>query len=83
MKFGKQFEFHKIPEWAEYYLDYSELKRLLKEVLNSYRKGKFPYYIFKSKKNKFYKKEFKENLLGKLNQMIRLFHMVNLTKICL
>jgi SPX domain protein involved in polyphosphate accumulation len=57
MKFGKQFEFHKIPEWAEYYLDYSELKRLLKEVFNSYTKGKSHYYIFNNKKRTIFTKK--------------------------
>ena len=31
MKFGKQFDFHKIPEWSEYYLDYRLLKKILKQ----------------------------------------------------
>ena len=30
MKFGKQFEFYKIPEWSEYYLDYNGIKTILK-----------------------------------------------------
>lgn len=30
MKFGKQYDFHKIPEWAEHYFDYNSLKKLLK-----------------------------------------------------
>ena len=30
MKFGKQFDFYKIPEWAEYYFDYRTLKKLIK-----------------------------------------------------
>jgi SPX domain protein involved in polyphosphate accumulation len=32
MKFGSQFDFHKIPEWSEYYLDYEYLKRVLKSL---------------------------------------------------
>lgn len=30
MKFGKQFEFYKIPEWSEYYLDYNGIKTVIK-----------------------------------------------------
>ena len=30
MKFGKQFEFYKIPEWSEFYFDYSGIKTVLK-----------------------------------------------------
>ena len=40
MKFGKQFEYHKIPEWSEYYLDYTELKLILKDFQIKYRRGK-------------------------------------------
>ena len=40
MKFGKQFEFYKIPEWSEYYLDYLELKIILK-ILDNRKKRKF------------------------------------------
>jgi SPX domain protein involved in polyphosphate accumulation len=29
MKFGQQFEFHKIPEWYDQYLDYRKLKALI------------------------------------------------------
>ena len=29
MKFGKQFEFYKIPEWSEYYFDYEGIKTVL------------------------------------------------------
>ena len=29
MKFGNQFEFHKIPEWYEEYLDFNSLQTLL------------------------------------------------------
>ena len=46
MKFGKQFEFHKIPEWSDNYLDYLELKLLLKEIKISSRKGKIDFLIF-------------------------------------
>ena len=30
MKFGKQFEFYKIPEWSEYYFDYDGIKTVIK-----------------------------------------------------
>jgi SPX domain protein involved in polyphosphate accumulation len=29
MKFGKQFEFHKIPEWYTDYFDYQKFKKLI------------------------------------------------------
>ena len=29
MKFGKQFEFYKIPEWYEYYYDYKTIRYVL------------------------------------------------------
>ncbi len=31
MKFGQQFEFHKIPEWYTEYIDYLRMKSLAKE----------------------------------------------------
>lgn len=31
MKFGVQFEFHKIPEWYSEYLDYRRFKGLIKK----------------------------------------------------
>ena len=30
MKFGKQFEYYKIPEWSEFYLDYDGIKTIIK-----------------------------------------------------
>lgn len=30
MKFGQQFEYHKIPEWYSEYLDYKRFKKLIK-----------------------------------------------------
>ena len=30
MKFGKQFDLYKIPEWFEYYFDYEGIKLMLK-----------------------------------------------------
>ena len=33
MKFGQQFNFHKIPEWSEYYFDYKALKKFIKEII--------------------------------------------------
>ena len=38
MKFGKQLEFYKIPEWYENYFDYNGLKTVLKFLDN--RPGK-------------------------------------------
>ena len=37
MKFGKQYDFHKIPEWSEFYLDYTELKNILKKYKSVHR----------------------------------------------
>lgn len=31
MKFGIQFEFHKIPEWYTEYLDYLKFKKMIKD----------------------------------------------------
>jgi hypothetical protein len=31
MNFGKQFEYHKIPEWYDEYLDYDNLTKLIEE----------------------------------------------------
>ena len=31
MKFGAQFEFHKIPEWYDSYMDYELLKTMIEE----------------------------------------------------
>jgi hypothetical protein len=42
MKFGKQYDFHKIPEWSENYLDYEYLKSLLKEISKQFKEGKYP-----------------------------------------
>ena len=39
MKFGKQFEFYKIPEWSEFYFDYSGIKTVIK-FLDPRRKKK-------------------------------------------
>lgn len=38
MKFGKEFESQKVPQWQEAYMDYSGLKAVLKDVLDT-RKG--------------------------------------------
>lgn len=35
MKFGQQFEFHKIPEWYNMYLDYDLLCRYISEFKDS------------------------------------------------
>ena len=50
MKFGQQFEFHKIPEWYNAYLDYESLKRMIEKVKKKQKKGKLVkllgYYAF-------------------------------------
>ena len=33
MKFGQQFNFHKIPEWSQYYFDYKALEIFIKEII--------------------------------------------------
>jgi hypothetical protein len=38
MKFGRQFDFHKIPEWSEFYFDYKALKKELKRIQQIRRK---------------------------------------------
>jgi len=40
MKFGKQFELYKIPEWFEYYFDYKGIKFVLKFLDNRIEKTK-------------------------------------------
>ena len=54
MKFGQQFEFHKIPEWYMNYLDYEKLKKMI-EDFKAKRKGgeymKLPgFYAFTKQK---------------------------------
>ncbi len=39
MKFGQQFEFHKIPEWFEDYLSYKRLKQLLQKYSHRVKAG--------------------------------------------
>ena len=40
MKFGKQYELYKIPEWIEYYFDYKAIKFVLKFLDNRVEKTK-------------------------------------------
>ena len=40
MKFGRQFELYKIPEWLEYYFDYKGIKLILKFLDNRRVKSK-------------------------------------------
>lgn len=40
MKFGKQFDFYKIPEWSEFYFDYISIKKLLKYLDKRRHKNK-------------------------------------------
>lgn len=44
MKFGQQFEYHKIPEWYSEYLDYNRFKKLIKTFKGKV-KCKFSYHI--------------------------------------
>jgi hypothetical protein len=45
MKFGKQYDFHKIPEWSEHYLDYEYLKKILKATAQQFRGGTLYDYL--------------------------------------
>ena len=40
MKFGKIFEFHKVPEWEQFYFNYDHLKSLIKQFKSKRRKFK-------------------------------------------
>ena len=44
MKFGIQFEFHKIPEWYTDYLDYMKFKGIIK-AFKKKLKSKYPIYL--------------------------------------
>jgi hypothetical protein len=46
MKFGIQFEYHKIPELDEGYLNYSELKKLLSKFKKTVKCKYIPYNSF-------------------------------------
>lgn len=45
MKFGNTFNFHKVVEWSQFYLDYNYLKKILKEYKKSYLKSKKSAYL--------------------------------------
>ena len=53
-KFDKQFEFHKIPEWYNQYLDYKQLNLLIKQFKTNIDNNtvmKVPgFYLFTKKK---------------------------------
>jgi len=59
MRFGQQFNFHKIPEWSQHYLDYKILKKLIKKYMKRY-KGFYNYKLDISLKeiNKFKEKRY-------------------------
>ena len=50
MRFGEQFEFHKIPEWYNQYLNYELFKKKIEQFKESQKKGDFVklpgYYIY-------------------------------------
>ena len=50
MKFGQQFEFHKIPEWYNVYLDYDLLKHMIEDFKSQQKQGelkKLPgFYVY-------------------------------------
>jgi hypothetical protein len=46
MKFGKQFEFHKIPEWYTDYVDYVRLKELITLFKKKVKSKNTIYYLF-------------------------------------
>jgi hypothetical protein len=51
MKFGIQFEFHKIPEWSEYYLDYQFIKSSMKDFKRKFKKSSHIYKIVNMKRS--------------------------------
>lgn len=57
MKFGTQFEFHKIPEWYDMYLDYEYLKVSIETYKDNQKKGKLMklpgYYLMTPHKSTF------------------------------
>ena len=59
VKFGKQFEFHQIPEWTEYYLDYNSLKILIKKY-ERIIKSKHKFKILRNENRA--KSEYRRNL---------------------
>jgi len=54
MKFGEQFEFHKIPEWYNKYLDYEKLKDLIETFQDRTKSGELVklhgFWVFTQKK---------------------------------
>ncbi len=60
MKFGKQFELYKIPEWFEYYFDYKGIKFVLKFLDNRPAKSKKLKALKMIKKN--YEKKYSINI---------------------
>ena len=54
MRFGQQFEYHKIPEWYNKYLDYdmlNEMTEIFKNGVKNKESMKLPgFYIFTQKK---------------------------------
>lgn len=45
MKFGLQFEFHKIPEWYSEYLDYRRFKAMIKRFKIKVKSNLIPFHI--------------------------------------
>lgn len=41
MRFGDQFELHKIPEWYTQYFNYNMLKKLIEQYKEDTTQGKF------------------------------------------
>lgn len=50
MKFGQSFEYHKIPEWYNMYLDYKGLKKSIEDFKDKRKEGEYMkllgYYLF-------------------------------------
>ena len=67
MKFGKQFEFYKIPEWSEFYFDYNGVKTILKFIDSRRDKKK---QIKKLKKLKKKLRKFSAQLNSNTNDLL-------------
>ena len=61
MKFGRQYDLYKIPEWLEYYFDYKGIKLVLKFLDNRPVKRKKLKALQMIKKN--YKRKYSEKSL--------------------
>eukprot|EP00347_Sterkiella_histriomuscorum_P000531 403375494 len=76
MKFGIQFEFHKIPEWYTEYLDYLKFKSMIKDFKKRIKKGechKLPGYYYLTANRRAIKMNIYDKLRLKQNKMQRVY----------